>query len=684
MILAGLLGWLSLPLASARAETTTAVLLEQLIADLRFLTSEELRGRSAVDPSIDVAGRYIADRFSQIGLQTELFGDGPFQSFDISVGSDPTTPDKNFIEFRVDESVAADAARRLELGDSFSPLAIGLPAGTVTAPVVWVGYGIQAPKLGYDDYEGVDVAGKIVMLLRKEPGADDPESPFDGVENTPFAYFDAKIATAIDQGAAGVLLINDPASVAQSLAGVQSRIDAEESRRGEITQAIESLPAEAANSRRSMQEQLDRIDSTVATLKTELESAKLGVLGVAQAGNRPRGGSPRRVDEQGNRLRRLAPVPVASIPRATADALLAMAGKTLAEIEADIDSTYKPASRELAGVEATLSVELSAATAKSSNVVGVLPGRGELAEQTLVIGAHYDHVGMGGEGSLAPGTVAVHNGADDNASGTSALLATATKLVDQLRNADSHRRIVFIAFTGEERGLLGSKHYVEQPRFPIADTVAMVNMDMVGRLRDNELTVYGTGSASVMDGLLDAANVPGPSGEPFKLVRVESGYGPSDHASFYAAGVPVLFFFTGLHEDYHRPSDDFENLNLGGMIRITDMVCQVSESLATDPDRPIYEQTADQTAQARPGVFMGVSMSQQDGVVLVSAVVAGSPAETAGLRVDDELVSFGTEAIERVENVFGVLRGRQPGDKLPIVVRRGGESLTLEIELGKR
>ncbi|MEM6365147.1 MAG: M20/M25/M40 family metallo-hydrolase, partial [Planctomycetota bacterium] len=331
---------------------------------------------------------------------------------------------------------------------------------------------------------------------------------------------------------------------------------------------------------------------------------------------------------------------------------------------------------------------MTAAVATSDNVVGVISGRGDLADETIVIGAHYDHVGMGGEGSLAPGTVAVHNGADDNASGTATMLAVASRMNRSLIDVRSHRRVVFIAFTGEERGLLGSKHYVDQPRFPISETVAMINMDMVGRLRDRELTVYGTGSATMFDDLLDEtlaelssdSNLP-----PLQLFRVASGYGPSDHASFYAAGVPVLFFFTGLHTDYHRPSDDFEKLNLDGMIRITDMVCQVSMSLATMKSRPVYAVTSDKiTIRRQITVFLGVSLNQQPNGVLISNVVPNSPADTAGWLVGDQLITLDGRPIQRVKDVFDLLREKSPEQTLPATVRRAGQDVRVVAKLAKR
>ena len=198
--------------------------------------------------------------------------------------------------------------------------------------------------------------------------------------------------------------------------------------------------------------------------------------------------------------------------------LKAVSKKSLADLESAIDENETPQSFALTNVAASIEVELTPSRANGKNVIGILPGRGPLAEETIVIGAHYDHVGMGGAGSLAPGTIAVHNGADDNASGTTAMIETARALTKRLADKESRRRIVFMAFTGEERGLLGSRYYVEHPLFPIDETVAMLNLDMVGRLNENELTVYGTGTAENFDDLIETTNdMPGFG---FKLAKI--------------------------------------------------------------------------------------------------------------------------------------------------------------------
>lgn len=658
----------------------------QMAEDLRFLTSDELEGRSSVEPIIKEAASYLADRFQSIGLKTDLFDGSAFQMVDISVGPKPSSREAN--QVTIETSIETSKPINLVLGESFNPLAIGSMKGEIKAPLVWGGYGINSDKHQYNDYADIDVQGKVVMMMRKEPGAADPDSPFNGVKNTRHAFFETKVSTAIDAGAAAIIIVNDTASIERKLTEIKNRQETELDRIVQIRRRLDSLPSEAVNIRKKLASQITRAEAMVAGISEELLDARQGVLEINEAGTNPRGGNDEIIDsETGTKSKRL-PVPVVSISREVADQLIRSSsqpflneGEGLDRVIERIDDDFKPRSFQIQDAVIDIKVELTPSIFKSPNVVATLPGEGDLAEQTIVIGAHYDHVGMGGYGSLAPGTVAVHNGADDNASGTAVLLQVAENLVGELTGQENRRRIVFVAFTGEERGLLGSKHYVQQPRFPISNTVAMVNMDMVGRLNDNELTVYGTESSDVMDGLLDSAN----ERFRFKLDRIGSGYGPSDHASFYAAQVPVLFFFTGLHPDYHRPSDDFEKLNLDGMGRITDMITQVSERLATMPERPEYKQTeANVQIRRQLTVFMGVKLSQQPGEVVFSSILASGPAEASGLIIGDTLLSMAGKPIKQIDEVFQRLRRYSPGDLISLVVRRDGQSKKMEVKLRAR
>ena len=312
------------------------------------------------------------------------------------------------------------------------------------------------------------------------------------------------------------------------------------------------------------------------------------------------------------------------------------------------------------------------------NVVATLEGEGPAADETLVIGAHYDHLGRGGPGSLARGTKAIHNGADDNASGVALLIEVARALA--ARPERLRRRVVFIAFTGEERGLFGSAHYVREPAFPLEKTIAMLNLDMVGRLRDDRLIVSGVGTAPEFGELLDRANAK----HKFKLTKKRGGYGPSDHASFYAREIPVMHFFTGTHEDYHRPGDDFEKVNVPGMRRIASLVVEITVSLANAPKRPEYVAVTPprlRPAGNRPFLGSIPDFGSMEPGYAMSGVVKGGPAERAGIRGGDVIVRFGESKIGGLEDIDAALRKYEAGDRVRVIVKRGGEKLTFEVTL---
>ncbi|KAA5543171.1 M28 family peptidase [Roseiconus nitratireducens] len=635
---------------------------EALRQDVQYLASEELRGRSVTDETIQLAAKYVADRMRSIGLQTDQIAGTPFQSVDVPVGSEVGSQDRNFCRIQLADEETIEA----QLGDGFGPLAIGKENAKASGRLVFAGYGITSAEHDYDDYDGVNAEGAVVMILRKEPGISDPDSPFDGVKNTRHAFFATKIANAISHGAVAVLLVNDPASVREATQDQTNRIAQEQQRREGLVQLLENLPEEAVKNRAATQEKIDRIDQLIQSMRLDLLTAQRGVLGLSDAGRQ---------------TKQTDAIPVASLARDLADRILSSSGSGLESLEDKIDQTFRPASRDLESVTATVSVDLKPSVATSDNVIGVLPGKGSLADQTLVVGAHYDHVGMGGFGSLAPGTIAVHNGADDNASGTAAMLGCAGELVPRLKSVASHRTVMFIAFTAEERGLVGSQWYVQNPVRPLGNTAAMINLDMVGRLRDNELTVYGTGTADGLESLVDAAN----ERFGFKLYKVASGYGPSDHQSFYRAKVPVLFFFTGLHNDYHRPSDDFDKIDFGDLTRLTDMVSDVAFQLATRPQRPRYAETEKRVQIRRQmTAFLGVQISQRDGSVRITGVTPDGPASKAGLQIGDQIQRLGEKEMRTTADVLSWVRNHSPGDRFEIKVMRNATELTLRGELEKR
>ncbi len=330
--------------------------------------------------------------------------------------------------------------------------------------------------------------------------------------------------------------------------------------------------------------------------------------------------------------------------------------------------------------------------ARGRNVIGILPGTDPaLRDEVVVVGAHYDHLGGGHFGSLDPdSTGAVHNGADDNASGTAALV----QIVRQLKSNPPRRTIVFIAFAGEELGLLGSSWYVKNPVYELDKTVAMVNLDMVGRLRDKRLIVYGTATATEFPALLDSLNWY----QGFDLKKQGDGYGPSDQSSFYAAKLPVLHLFTDLHEDYHRTTDDWNKVNFEGLARVSEFTAGIASALAgrTTPltfvEAPAPSHMAlvapgdSQVATPGYGAYLGTipDMSENPGGVRLMGVRRGSPADSAGLEAGDIIVKIGDHEVPDLQAMTVALRSYKPGDSAAIVVRRDDQTVTRQATFGSR
>ena len=327
-----------------------------------------------------------------------------------------------------------------------------------------------------------------------------------------------------------------------------------------------------------------------------------------------------------------------------------------------------------------------AAGLAGKNVIGLLPGRDPvLRNEAVIVGAHYDHLGLGGFGSLDPdSTGKVHNGADDNASGAAMLI----EIAKRLSAMPPARTVIFIAFSGEELGLLGSSYYVKEPIYPLATTLAMINLDMVGRLRQKRLIVYGARTAKEFPTLLDSLNWHA----GLDLNAQGDGYGPSDQSSFYAVGKPVLHFFTDLHEDYHRTTDDWQKINVEGFGQVATFVTGVVMALGNRPGplTPVIAPAQMPRLGTSPtpgyGAYLGTvpDMTDNPGGVRLLGVRAGSPAEQAGLRGDDIITRIGNMNVPDLQAMTDALRSHQPGDTVEIVVRRGQATTTLHATLGHR
>ncbi|WP_165233068.1 M28 family peptidase [Aquisphaera insulae] len=590
----------------------------RLRADVTFLASDEREGRAPGSSGIEAAAKFIAETFKSLGLKTAPGADGYFQEF--TLAGRPTLGAANDLAIHTQNGKEL----RAELKTSYTPLAIGSSGSAEKMAIVFAGYGITARDektgLDYDDYAGIDVKGKAVLIIRREPQQDREDSPFNGRKTSEYATFRHKATNAFQHGAAMVLLVND-------LAG--------------------------------------------------LEGGKDNLLGLVQV---------RREEDTSSKL------PFVMVTRDFADQILAAAGSPkLADIEARIDSDLRPRSRELQGVSVTARVTIDRPGITTRNVVGVLEGSGPLADETIVIGGHYDHLGRGGllSGSLAVLSSEIHNGADDNASGTATVLEMARRL--STRRDPLPRRVVFIAFSGEEKGLLGSQYYVDHPLFPLNKTVMMINFDMVGRLNlKRELTMIGTGTSPGSEFVVEALGKS--SGLTIKKVTgLTDGFGGSDHQSFYAKDVPVLFAFTGVHPDYHRPSDDSDRINYGGMARICDYMELLALDLIRRPERPAFarlnppRRESAQSGSVAMGATLGVMPDYGDEAkegMKLSGVRDGGPAAKAGLKGGDVITSIENKKIATIYDYMESLKGYKPGQKIHVGVRRGGEDLKIEAELG--
>ena len=321
----------------------------------------------------------------------------------------------------------------------------------------------------------------------------------------------------------------------------------------------------------------------------------------------------------------------------------------------------------------------------TQNVIAVIPGTdAALRNEYVVIGAHYDHLGRSSDGALDPELPnAIHNGADDNASGTAAVM----ELARLFKRHPTRRSLLFVNFSGEELGVLGSQHFVESAPVPMSNVDAMLNFDMVGRMRSEKLIVYGVETAKELRGIVDSANIAG-----LRITAQGDGDGPSDHASFYMKNVPVLHFFTDSHEDYHKASDDVDKVNVAGEARVVELAERVARSIADRPARLTFVRTPSRAttmsaSREGPQVYLGsvpdMAASEVPGVRL-TGVRPGSPADLAGLRTGDVIVELGGRAVKDLYEYSEALYSHKPGDEVSIVVMRAGMRVEVKAVLGKR
>lgn len=578
--------------------------------DVTYLASDECEGRGVATQGINKAADYIAAEFKKAGLKPGV-GDSYFQPFTIPGGTLEATPvlvfrDPNGKEFA------------LEAGKQFDALGLGFAGKLERVPVVFAGYGVTDPS-GYDDYDSINAAGKLVIVLRGIPRPDAKENGLKG-NRRELRSFTSKLLNAEKHKAAGVVFVTDRAT------------------------ATETDPA---------------------TKKSTFHDEVLPFNYTAP-------------------FPAPAKLPAAHALRSVIDELLRAANRTtLDEIEEKTEAKFEPPSFEWKGWTASLEVKMSRKI-NVKNVVGVLEGAGPLADETVVVGAHYDHLGLGGPFSTTRSNrPATHYGADDNGSGTTVMLELAR------RNAAikdrQGRRLVFIAFTGEELNLLGSDYYVKNPVAPLADTVAMINLDMVGRLRPHpktkkdHLEIEGTGTAKGFEALLDTLN----QKYDFELKRKPSGRGPSDHTSFYEKKVPVLFMFTGDHPEYHKPSDTAERINVAGMNKVANWTQEIVTELTTSSKRPEYVEQKLSAGGIGPGGIPKIGIrpdyTEDEEGVLLKDVTEGGPAAKAGMKGGDRIVELNGKRVTNMATYMELISKGKPGTPIEITVMRDGKKVPLKV-----
>ena len=639
---------------------------QRLTNSVKYLSSDELEGRGPGTDGINKAADYIASHFRRLGLKTDSYDGTPFQRFEIATDIKLGKPADNRLQLTgPSNDNETTEATDLTLGFDFNPLAIGA-SGECQGDLIFVGYGIQAPELDYDEYANLEVKGKVVVILRKEPQQSDADSPFDGTKSSRHATFRSKISQAFQHGASAVIMVNDATESAKHLSGLKHALSQYAGQLAAEQQLFSKNENPTEDDLTKHNQALAEISSNITDTASELNGDGDAILTFDTAGN--------------NTTRKSMPVFFAR--RAVIEPMILQAfGKSLTEIETEIDASLKPIVGAITNWTATGEASLLQTKTEVKNVVGILEGVGELKDETIVVGAHYDHLGYGGSGSLAPWTKEIHNGADDNSSGTSALLEIAQQLAS--RKTPSRRRIVFIAFSAEERGLIGSDRYVKEPLIALHKTIAMVNLDMVGRLTDNKLIVTGTGTSDVWEPLLDKLN----ETAKFEMTRKPEGVGPSDHQSFYLKDIPVLHLFTGLHEFYHRPSDDFKTINFEGMDRVTALTTEIIVSIAQADERPNFKKAekkrnVENTGGDRPYFGSIPDYSDNTDGLPLTGVATNGPAEKAGIKPKDVVIGLGKYKIGGIEDFDSALRKFKAGDKVPVKVLRAGKELTLTIILG--
>jgi len=602
-----ILAILALSLAAADTPTTVGTADQQrFLTDVKTLTAPEMEGRGDGAKGLTRAAHVIEQRYKSLGLQP-AGKNGFFQPFDVITGR--RLRSGNRLEDAPHSEGASVEHRNYKLLEEFIPLSFS-GSGSVEAPLVFAGYGITAPESSYDDYQGLDAKGKIVLALRGEPHSLSAKSTEGG--HISHEWIISKAINAKNHGAAAIIVVNG-----------------------------------------------------------KLPNGEEDVL--------PRFGDAEGPEDAG--------ILCLQVKNSIANLWLQKQGKTLNEIQTEaggaLPSSDSPVSTSTTLI-LSLTVDIERIHASVKNILAYLPGK---TDEYVILGAHYDHLGRGEAHSMAPSQIGqIHPGADDNASGTAGVLELA-RLFAPLKG-QLQRGILFANFAGEELGLLGSAEWVKNPTLPLDKAVAMLNMDMIGRIKDDKVYIGGLGTGTTFQPILDQAE----SNTPFKYENSPGGYSSSDHTSFATKRIPVLFFFSGLHSDYHKPSDTWDKINAPGAAHLLDLVSNIALRIDTATDRPTY------VAVENPNPHMGTpsgggygpyfgsipDFGQIENGVRFSDVKPSSPAAKAGFQAGDVLIQFGDKPIKNLYDFTDALRRSKVGDTVQVTVLRDGKPVTASVTLEQR
>ena len=569
------------------------------LTDIKTLAAPNMEGRGPGTSGLARASSLIEHRYKTLGLQP-AGTQGYVQPFTVTTGAKLKSDNSLVI-------VNGSTKNPLQINQDFEPISFS-SSGSFTGPMVFVGYGASADEFQYDDYAGIEVKDKIVVLLRYEPETFSAKTGHQGL--TQHSQLVTKAINARNHGAKAVIFVN-----------------------GKLGDGEEDL--------------LMRFG---------------GVSGPEDVG-----------------------IMLAQVKNSVAESWLKEAGKALAEVQQQINTTGKPDSFAFPQtLQLALTIDIEQTHAQVDNVLAYLPGK---SEQYIIIGAHYDHLGRGDSNSLAPSQIGqIHPGADDNASGTAGVLELARLFAPLKGQLD--RGILFMNFSGEELGLLGSAYWVKNPTMPLDRCVAMINMDMIGRIRDNKIFIGGVGTGSTFVPILEAAQ----KKTDFKIEYSPGGYSASDHTSFVSQKIPVLFFFSGLHADYHKPSDTWDKINAPSAAQLLNMVAEVMLQIADAPQPPQFVVVEEKKSMGGIsgtggyGPYFGSipDFGEVKDGVRFSDVRPGSPAAKAGLKAGDILVQFGDKPIHNLYDFTDALRRSKVGQTVEVKVLRDGQPLTVSVTLEQR